>query len=151
MHDRYHTYNLAQSRNILNMACMQMSACGRRSRRHSREPVGLSQAKDDALEKRLEYDDACKQHREAHAHECSRLLELLTDGSELSRLGNLVLSAPSGRGFSSVIMLTRRSVTACPRWLPSKVLDSALDYMADDRLDLADISESITGACPRWA
>jgi len=140
--------SVAEAEMALRAAGLDVAMLARRSRRHSREPVGLSQAKNDALEKRLQYDDACKQHREAHAHECSRLLELLTDGSELSRLGNLVLSAPSGRGFSSVIMLTRRSVTACPRWLPSKVLDSALDYMADDRLDLADISESITGALP---
>ena len=42
MHDRYHTYNLAQSRNILNMACMQMSACGRRSRCHRRVPGGAA-------------------------------------------------------------------------------------------------------------
>ena len=34
MRDRYHTYDLAQSRNLLKMACVHMSARGRRRKRH---------------------------------------------------------------------------------------------------------------------
>ena len=40
MRDRYHTYDLAQSRNIPKMACVHVSACGRQRRRRRRVTGG---------------------------------------------------------------------------------------------------------------
>uniref|UniRef100_A0A7S3APV4 Uncharacterized protein n=1 Tax=Haptolina ericina TaxID=156174 RepID=A0A7S3APV4_9EUKA len=93
---------------------------------------------------------AIRAHREGLEPHLMSLLALLEQGSggerKLSRLGELVLSAPSHRGIEPVLQLVTRA--ECPLWLPGRVLDVTLDCVADGELDLSAAADWLLATCP---
>ena len=137
------------------------SALGRLAadgRRRGRAHPGLDSAQAEVDRRSGQYKAAVAAHSQQRDVQLVELLALLTEPKDEltpSRLGELVLSASGGRGLAPVLQLASRvlpaedgEALACPLWLPAKVLDLALDMIADAELEPQLVADWIKASLP---
>jgi len=120
-----------------------------RERRCKMDDPALEALKKDAERCDEQYKQAVDFHLNRSDEQLKDLLALLADPKEpkkLSRLGELVLSAPRGRGLEPALHLAGRG--NCPLWLPSRLLDLAIDMMADEELSPQHVASWLKAALP---
>ena len=146
---------VAEAKEAFELAGFRLAA---EARKRGRTHPGFESAKAEATRRCQQYEAAVDAHRTQRDVQHVELLALLTESKDEfkpSRLGQLVLSASGGRGLAPVLQLASRvlpaedgEALACPLWLPAKVLDLALDMIADAELEPRLVADWLKASLP---